>query len=135
LAAFWLVRGTESQPGYLGRESLDGPGGHELTVVYYATEEAILQWREHAEHLVAQRFGRERWYEAYEVRIARVERSYRFQRGVEARWAFWVTVRSVRDQVVRLCSMWRRTRAAATMSPIFWGQRLALRRGLEGGLE
>jgi len=81
LAAFWLVRGTESQPGYLGRESLDGPGGHELTVVYYATEEAILQWREHAEHLVAQRFGRERWYEAYEVRIARVERSYRFQRG------------------------------------------------------
>ncbi|HZN72543.1 MAG TPA: hypothetical protein VFC00_12810 [Micromonosporaceae bacterium] len=49
--------------------------------MYYATEEAILQWREHAEHLVAQRFGRERWYEAYEVRIARVERSYRFQRG------------------------------------------------------
>jgi heme-degrading monooxygenase HmoA len=48
-----MVQAAESQPGYLGRESLDGPGGHELAVVYYATEEAILQWREHAEHLVA----------------------------------------------------------------------------------
>lgn len=75
-----MIKAAEAQPGYLGRESLDGPGGHELTIVYYTTEEAILQWREHAEHVVAQRLGRDRWYEAYEVRIARVERSYRFQR-------------------------------------------------------
>jgi heme-degrading monooxygenase HmoA len=79
-----MVQAAESQPGYLGRESLGGPDGYELTVVYYATEEAIHQWREHAEHLVAQRLGRERWYEAYEVRIARVERSYRFRRSPES---------------------------------------------------
>ncbi|MEW2386589.1 antibiotic biosynthesis monooxygenase [Micromonospora sp. NPDC047707] len=78
--AVQMVQAAESQPGYLGRESLEGPDGHELTVVYYTTDEAIRRWREIAEHLVAQRLGRERWYEAYEVRIARVERSYRFQR-------------------------------------------------------
>jgi len=33
-------------------------------------------------------------------------------------------------QVVRLCSMWRSTRAAATMSPIFQGQSLTLRSAL-----
>ncbi|MGY0230427.1 antibiotic biosynthesis monooxygenase family protein [Longispora urticae] len=72
---------AEAQPGYLGRDSLDGKDGHELTVVYYDTEDSIRRWAEHAEHLVAQRLGRERWYEAYEVRIARVEREYRFRRG------------------------------------------------------
>lgn len=76
-----MVEAAEAQPGYLGRESLDGPDGRELTVVYYTTEEAISNWKEQAEHLVAQRLGRERWYEAYEVRIARVERSYRFRRN------------------------------------------------------
>ena len=76
-----MIQAAESQPGYLGKESLDGPGGYQLSIVYYTTEEAIRQWREHAEHLVAQRLGRDRWYEAYEVRIARVERSYRFRRS------------------------------------------------------
>lgn len=75
-----MVRLAEAQPGYLGRDSLEGQEGRELSVVYYDTEEAIRRWAEHAEHLVAQRLGRERWYEAYEVRIARVERAYHFQR-------------------------------------------------------
>lgn len=74
-----MARLAEAQPGYLGRDSLDGRDGRELTVVYYDTEEAIRRWAEHSEHLVAQRLGRERWYESYEVRIARVERAYHFQ--------------------------------------------------------
>nr|WP_272902019.1 hypothetical protein [Candidatus Reidiella endopervernicosa] len=35
-------------------------------------------WREEGEHQAAQADGRERWYQCYQVRVARVERSYSF---------------------------------------------------------
>jgi hypothetical protein len=33
-----------------------------------------------ADHVVAQRLGPEKWYEAYEIRICRVESEYGFTR-------------------------------------------------------
>jgi heme-degrading monooxygenase HmoA len=47
-----------------------------ITSSYWASADAIAAWKQHAEHLVAQRLGQERWYRAYKVRIARVERDY-----------------------------------------------------------
>ncbi len=70
----------QRQPGYLGRESLTGPDGRELTVLYYTDEESISAWKVHPEHLEAQRLGRDRWYSAYDIEVARVERSYGFRR-------------------------------------------------------
>ncbi|MFJ8743116.1 antibiotic biosynthesis monooxygenase family protein [Embleya sp. NPDC127516] len=70
---------AEKQPGYLGRESARTADGRDLTLVYYADEESLKAWRDNAEHRHAQRLGRERWYASYEVRVARVERSYRFE--------------------------------------------------------
>jgi heme-degrading monooxygenase HmoA len=66
------------QPGYLGLESARGGDGVGITVSYWASLEAIAAWRAHAEHAVVQRLGRERWYETYELRVARVERAYGF---------------------------------------------------------
>jgi heme-degrading monooxygenase HmoA len=66
------------QPGFLGIESArEGLG---ITVSYWATLESIAAWRENARHLVAQRRGREVWYEQFKVRICRVERDYTFRR-------------------------------------------------------
>jgi heme-degrading monooxygenase HmoA len=65
-------------PGYLGIESARGGEGLGITVSYWASEEAIALWRRQADHLTAQRAGRERWYAAYELRVARVERAYAF---------------------------------------------------------
>ncbi|GAB2698136.1 antibiotic biosynthesis monooxygenase family protein [Thalassiella azotivora] len=63
------------QPGYLGIESArdDGLG---ITVSYWRDQEAALAWKRVAEHEAAQRAGRERWYAAYRVRVAVVEREY-----------------------------------------------------------
>lgn len=62
------------QPGFLGVESArEGVG---ITVSYWQSLEAIRQWKQHAEHLEAQRLGRERWYSTFKVRIAKVERDY-----------------------------------------------------------
>jgi heme-degrading monooxygenase HmoA len=64
------------QPGCLGAESARNADGFGLTVSYFASEAEILAWKRHAEHLLAQALGQTRWYEHYEVRIAKVERAY-----------------------------------------------------------
>jgi heme-degrading monooxygenase HmoA len=45
---------------------------------YWTSADAIAEWKQQADHLVAQPLGQERWYRAYMVRIARVERDYRW---------------------------------------------------------
>jgi heme-degrading monooxygenase HmoA len=64
------------QPGFLGVESARGDDRLGITVSYWSSEEAILAWKRVADHLGAQRMGRERWYADYTLRVARVERSY-----------------------------------------------------------
>jgi heme-degrading monooxygenase HmoA len=64
------------QPGYLGHESARNEIG--ITVSYWESLEAIRNWKQQADHLVAQQYGREKWYEAYTTRICLVERDYSF---------------------------------------------------------
>jgi len=72
-----MARMAAEQPGYLGHESAREAVG--LTVSYWRDLQAIAAWKARVEHLAAQRLGRERWYAAYRVRIARVERDYGFE--------------------------------------------------------
>lgn len=64
------------QPGFLGLESAREELG--VTVSYWESLEAIQQWKQHVEHREAQRLGRNDWYAAFQVRIAKVERDYAF---------------------------------------------------------
>ncbi|HLP92685.1 MAG TPA: antibiotic biosynthesis monooxygenase [Saprospiraceae bacterium] len=64
------------QPGYLGAESVRNGLG--ITISYWDSLEAIRNWKAHAEHLVAQRLGREKWYDSFKTRICLVERDYGF---------------------------------------------------------
>src|SRR5262245_10604247 len=63
------------QPGYLGVESARDPAGLGITVSYWRDEDSIRRWKQQAEHLEAQARGKRAWYEAYELRVARVERA------------------------------------------------------------
>jgi heme-degrading monooxygenase HmoA len=66
-----------TQPGFLGMEWVYDAGQRAgITSSYWTSADAIAAWKQHVEHLVAQRLGQERWYRAYTVRIARVERDY-----------------------------------------------------------
>ncbi|MFC4955162.1 antibiotic biosynthesis monooxygenase family protein [Streptomyces mauvecolor] len=67
-------------PGYLGYETARNPGGIGITVGYFRDEEAVAAWRGRLEHQQAQRRGRAEWYEGYSVHVAKVERSYGFER-------------------------------------------------------
>jgi heme-degrading monooxygenase HmoA len=73
-----MSRLAQEQPGYLGMESARGADGVGITVSYWRDLESIRRWKAHADHLAAQRAGRERWYRAYRVRVCRVEREYAF---------------------------------------------------------
>lgn len=64
------------QPGFLGVESAREEIG--ITVAYWSSLEAIAAWKSNADHLAAQKAGREKWYRAYTTRICRVERDYSF---------------------------------------------------------
>lgn len=71
-----MVRLAEAQEGYLGHESVrDGLG---ITISYWQNLEAIRNWKQQTDHLLAQRMGREKWYAAYKTRICLVERDYGF---------------------------------------------------------
>lgn len=70
-----MVELAATQPGFLGIESARGADGFGITVSYWSDLDAIAGWKRHGEHLEAQANGRRRWYERYEIRVARVERA------------------------------------------------------------
>ena len=69
------------QPGYLGMESAREPDGLGITVSYWQSLDDIAAWRRHAEHALARGQGRADWYDAYALRISRVERAYGWERS------------------------------------------------------
>jgi heme-degrading monooxygenase HmoA len=71
-------------PGFLGIESVRNAAGVGITVSYWRDQESILAWKRDTEHEKAQRGGQKTWYDHYEVRIAKVERAYAFDRAAAA---------------------------------------------------
>ncbi|KAJ3147870.1 hypothetical protein HDU86_007866 [Geranomyces michiganensis] len=67
------------QPGLLGHEALRDPSDlRGIFVSYWDSLESIKMWKRNVDHLVAQRMGRDQFYKVYSVRIAKVEREYRW---------------------------------------------------------
>ncbi|HIP48749.1 MAG TPA: antibiotic biosynthesis monooxygenase [Lutibacter sp.] len=64
------------QKGFLGFETASKEIG--ITISYWKDIAAIMAWRNNLGHLAAQKKGKESFYEAFKVRIAKVERDYSF---------------------------------------------------------
>lgn len=71
-----MVDLARKQKGFLGVESARNEMG--ITVSYWESLEDIKAWKKNERHLVAQKRGREKWYNAYTTRICKVERAYSF---------------------------------------------------------
>ncbi|HET9954667.1 MAG TPA: antibiotic biosynthesis monooxygenase [Polyangiaceae bacterium] len=65
-------------PGYLGVKGYTAEDGESVAIAEFASHEALVRWRDHPEHVAAQRAGRERFYASYDVRVCGVERAYEF---------------------------------------------------------
>lgn len=79
-AAAQMAALAAQQPGYLGAESARDSGGLGLTVSYWRSMEDIAAWRRQLEHAATRDQGRAQWYSHYELRVARVERAYGWDR-------------------------------------------------------
>jgi heme-degrading monooxygenase HmoA len=71
-----MVELARQQDGFLGVESARNEIG--ITVSYWRDLEAIKNWKENSEHVIAREKGREMWYKSFDVRIALVEKHYNF---------------------------------------------------------
>jgi len=73
-----MVKLASEQEGFLGVESArDGLG---ITVSYWKDLVSIEKWKYQVDHTEARKKGREDWYKAFKVRIAKVEREYGFKK-------------------------------------------------------
>ncbi|TNC20914.1 antibiotic biosynthesis monooxygenase [Amycolatopsis alkalitolerans] len=75
-----MIALAAGQPGFLGVDSVREGSELGITVSYWRDEDSIAAWRRNAEHTEARESGRRSWYEAFVVQVAKVERSYAFQR-------------------------------------------------------
>lgn len=71
---------AQTIPGFVAVGALKEPDGTPFTVVIFESEESLRTWREHPEHLEAQRLGQETWYQSYSAEILAPVRAYSFTR-------------------------------------------------------
>src|SRR5262249_57020004 len=71
---------ARSMPGFVDVKAYTSADGERLTVVWWEDEDTLRAWRTHARHLAAQKAGRERWYEYYDLEVAEVIRRRQFAR-------------------------------------------------------
>ena len=69
-----MVKLASRQPGFLGVESARQEIG--ITVSYWKDLNSIKNWKQNAEHKIAQLNGKNKWYKSYRIRICRVESEY-----------------------------------------------------------
>lgn len=67
------------QEGFLGVESARDKIG--ITVSYWRDLESIKKWKNNIDHKIARKLGKEKWYNSYTTRIAKVEREYSFNKN------------------------------------------------------
>jgi heme-degrading monooxygenase HmoA len=72
---------VETYPGFLGVESARDADGFGVSVSYWRDLEGLRAWRDDVEHRTTMHAGQESWYRSYHVRVARVEREYRWDRS------------------------------------------------------
>lgn len=70
---------VQQQEGYLGQEFARNELG--ITVSYWKDLESIRKWKNHVDHLMAQKLGMEKWYDWYKLRVCKVEREYHFKKS------------------------------------------------------
>jgi heme-degrading monooxygenase HmoA len=69
---------AESMPGFVSYEVYLGEDGERCSVIEFESPEHLQAWRNHPEHVEAQRIGRERYYAEYTSFVGEPLRLSRF---------------------------------------------------------
>jgi len=79
MAGEMLAR-ARTLPGFIDFKSFTADDGEHIAVIRWESQETLRAWTDDLRHVVAQRLGREKWYEYFRVEVADVVRSYGFDR-------------------------------------------------------
>ncbi|MBT8304067.1 MAG: antibiotic biosynthesis monooxygenase [Bacteroidia bacterium] len=69
---------ASEQDGFLGIDTARNDVG--ISNSYWESLEDIKNWKQNADHLLAQEMGKKQWYSWYNLRICKVEREYEFRK-------------------------------------------------------
>jgi heme-degrading monooxygenase HmoA len=69
---------AKQQPGFLAMKTFTAADGERVTIAEFESDEAIVAWRENAEHKLAQERGRTELYTEYTTQTCTVIRESRF---------------------------------------------------------
>jgi heme-degrading monooxygenase HmoA len=83
MAAEMLAR-AKQMPGFIDFKSYRSDDGERVSIIHWQDEVTLADWRNDVRHQVAQRAGREKWYEYYKIEIAQVVRENNFERSKSA---------------------------------------------------
>jgi heme-degrading monooxygenase HmoA len=75
-----MAETAKGMPGFVDVKSFKAEDGERLTLVWWQDQETLGAWKSHPRHLIAQRTGREKWYEYYKMDVAEVVRNVEFER-------------------------------------------------------
>jgi heme-degrading monooxygenase HmoA len=70
-------------PGYISHKGFWAEDGERVTIVEFEHEEGQRAWRKHPEHIEAQKLGRLKYYEMYDIKVAQVTYDHHFERATE----------------------------------------------------
>ena len=65
-------------PGFLSYKDYQSADGEAVALVEFASPETLAAWRNHPEHLEAQRLGRGKFFSEYRIQVCEQVRAYGF---------------------------------------------------------
>lgn len=71
---------AQEMPGFVSFDTYTSRDGETLSVVVFASAEALEAWRVQPDHLVAQRRGREEFYDSYSFQVCELGREFGWER-------------------------------------------------------
>lgn len=73
-----MLERARTMAGFVEFKSFTAEDGERLAVIWWENEETLTLWREDVRHRLAQRLGRETWYQNYRIEVAHTVRSRDF---------------------------------------------------------
>ena len=67
---------ASAKPGFLADKDYTAADGEFLSIIEFDTANNLLAWRQHPEHLEAQRRGRDEFFSWYQIQVCQVARQY-----------------------------------------------------------
>jgi len=65
-------------PGFISYKDFASADGEGVSIVEFESLETLAAWRNHPEHLEAQRLGREQFFAEYRIQVCTIARAYSF---------------------------------------------------------